>query len=98
MSIVHMKRVTAREARRNWFRLLDEVVQWAVVCIERRGRWIILRRESESGEEAGLPDYDNLRQVPDMDEAHRWGGVLVRGRGNRGARGMNVLLGTHFLL
>jgi hypothetical protein len=35
--IVRMKRVTASEARRNWFRLLDEVAAGAVVVIERGG-------------------------------------------------------------
>jgi len=68
-----MKRVTASEARRNWFRLLDEVAQGEVVCIERGGRRIILRREPESGGATGLPDYDALLQVPDLDEAHKWG-------------------------
>jgi hypothetical protein len=68
-----MKRVTASEARKNWFRLLDEVVQGAVVCIERGGRRIILRREPESGDRASLPNYDALLQVPQLDQAHQWG-------------------------
>jgi hypothetical protein len=68
-----MKRVTASEARKNWFRLLDEVAHGEVVCIERGGRRIILRREPESGHEASQTDYEALLQVPDLDEAHTWG-------------------------
>jgi hypothetical protein len=72
--IVHMKRVTASEARKNWFRLLDEVAQGAVVCIERGGRRIVLRREEpEAGEAATLPEYDALLRVPEVDLADRWG-------------------------
>ena len=71
--IVHMKRVTASEARRNWFRLLDEVVQGAEVCIERGGRRIILKLEPEVDEGATLPDYASLLRVPRLEEAHRWG-------------------------
>jgi hypothetical protein len=68
-----MKRVTASEARRNWFRLLDEVAQGVVVCIERGGRRIVLRRESESEAGAGLPDYGALVRVPKLEEADAWG-------------------------
>ncbi|MGD2124062.1 MAG: hypothetical protein PVJ76_20095 [Gemmatimonadota bacterium] len=68
-----MKRVTASEARKNWFRLLDEVAQGEVVCIERGGRRIILQRESESGGTAGLPDYEALLQAPDLNDADEWG-------------------------
>jgi antitoxin (DNA-binding transcriptional repressor) of toxin-antitoxin stability system len=68
-----MKRVTASEARKNWFRLLDEVAQGEVVCIERGGRRIILRREPDVSQEATLPDYGALLQVPDLDQADRWG-------------------------
>ena len=68
-----MKRVTASEARKNWFRLLDEVAQGAVVCIERGGRRIILRREQEEGGGEVRPDYEALLRVPDLDEADGWG-------------------------
>jgi len=72
--IVHMKRVTASEARKNWFRLLDEVAQGAVVCIERGGRRIVLRREEpDAGEAAIFPDYEALIRVPEVEEANRWG-------------------------
>jgi hypothetical protein len=71
--IVHMRRVTASEARRNWFRLLDEVAQGAVICIERGGRRIVLRRESDVAEGPRRPDYTQLLQVPGLEEADRWG-------------------------
>ena len=72
MYIVHMKRVTASEARKNWFRLLDEVAQGAVVCIERGGRRILLRREPEEDEAKDLPDYSPLLCVPHVEEADQW--------------------------
>ncbi|MFC1662091.1 hypothetical protein ACFL3S_11690 [Gemmatimonadota bacterium] len=68
-----MKRVTASEARKNWFRLLDEVAQGAVVCIDRAGRRIVLRREPDPSDAATLPDYAALLQVPEVDEADQWG-------------------------
>jgi len=71
--IVHMKRVTASEARKNWFRLLDEVAQGAEVCIERGGRRIVLRREPDTGEAGILPDYPALLRVPQVEEADQWG-------------------------
>ena len=73
MYIVHMKRVTASEARRNWFRLLDEVAQGAVVCIERGGRRIVLRREDEEAEGSSVPDFSDLLRVPRLEDADRWG-------------------------
>ena len=72
MYIVHMKRVTASDARKNWFRLLDEVAQGAVVCIERGGRRILLRREPEEGEATDIPDYSSLLLVPHLEEADQW--------------------------
>lgn len=72
---VRMKRMTASQARRNWFRLLDEVAAGEVVVIERNGRRIVLRREEETaGAEAEeVPDYSSLLQAPDADRADRWG-------------------------
>lgn len=72
MYVVHMKRVTASEARRNWFRLLDEVAAGAVVSIERGGRRIVLRAEPLSPEEADLPDYGSFLGAPDVEEADEW--------------------------
>jgi hypothetical protein len=65
-----MKRVTASEARRNWFRILDEVAAGAEVVIERGGRRIVLRREE--GVEGDIPDYASLIQAPEAREAHEW--------------------------
>lgn len=76
-----MKRVTASEARRNWFRLLDEVAQGVVVCIERGGRRIVLRREAESESGAELPDYGALVRVPKLEEADAWGWTWSEGAG-----------------
>jgi hypothetical protein len=70
-----MKRVTASEARKNWFRLLDEVAQGAVVCIERGGRRIVLRREPDSPESPELPDYRSVLSVPGLEGADGWGWV-----------------------
>jgi hypothetical protein len=67
-----MKRVTASEARKNWFRLLDEVAEGATVVIERGERRIILRRE-EIADPPDLPDYASLIQVPDAEKAPSWG-------------------------
>jgi hypothetical protein len=68
-----MKRVTASEARKNWFRLLDEVAAGAVVCIERAGRRIVLRREPEGSDAQEPPDYTGILEVPNVDDADRWG-------------------------
>jgi hypothetical protein len=42
--IVRMKKVTASEARRQWFRLLDEAAQGEVIVVQRNGRRLVLRR------------------------------------------------------
>lgn len=74
MYIVHMKRVTASEARRNWFRLLDEVAAGAVVVIERKGKRILLRREEGEGAVyADVPDYSSLLRVREPARAVEWG-------------------------
>lgn len=73
MYIVHMKRVTASEARRNWFRLLDEVAAGATVVIERAGRRIVLTREPEERVAETTPDYSRAIQVPEAERAHEWG-------------------------
>jgi hypothetical protein len=67
-----MKRITASEARKNWFRLLDEVADGEVVVIERNGRRIQLRREA--GEVRDIPDYSGVIQsTGDAGDADRWG-------------------------
>lgn len=68
-----MKRVTASEARRLWFRLLDEVIDGEVVAITRRGKRIVIRREEPmdaTGQE--LPDYGGILHVSDADGADTW--------------------------
>jgi len=69
-----MKTLTPTEARKNWFRLLDEVVDGEVVLLERRGCRIVLRCENSApvGVEAVGPDYRRLLRVPDAEEAERW--------------------------
>jgi hypothetical protein len=66
-----MKRVTATEARKNWFRLLDEVAEGEVVLIEREGARLILKLAER--EEPRLPDYEGLIGGPDIDELDQWG-------------------------
>jgi antitoxin (DNA-binding transcriptional repressor) of toxin-antitoxin stability system len=72
MYTVHVKRITATDARKNWFRLLDEVIEGEVVLIEREGARLVLKL-AEKEESPKTPDYRNLIQVPDADEADQWG-------------------------
>ena len=37
-----MKKLTASEARKNWFQVLDEVAAGEVVVLERKGKMILL--------------------------------------------------------
>jgi prevent-host-death family protein len=68
-----MKRVTASEARRNWFQLLDEVAAGGVVVILRKGRRIVLRSEEpRTAAEQDIPDYSGAIRVPDVAAADRW--------------------------
>lgn len=70
-----MKRVTASEARRNWFRILDEVAGGEIVCVERGGSRILIQREAATALAADVPDYDRLLRVQDPDRADLWGWV-----------------------
>lgn len=69
-----MKRVTASDARKNWFRLLDEVAGGEVVVIKRKGRRIVLHREdlNESKFVEGTRDYSDLIRAPGADRADEW--------------------------
>jgi antitoxin (DNA-binding transcriptional repressor) of toxin-antitoxin stability system len=69
-----MKKVTASEARRRWFRLLDEAVQGEVVVVERGGHRLVLRREHSAKARKGArnPKYRSLLRVPRANEADRW--------------------------
>lgn len=67
-----MKRITATEARRNWFRILDEVAAGAEVMVERAGKRIVIRREERGSGPAGVPDYSSILRIPEPDHADRW--------------------------
>jgi prevent-host-death family protein len=69
-----VKRVTATEARRNWFQLLDEVARGEEIVIERRGRRIVVLCEDahETKRKKETPDYRPLLQVADADRADQW--------------------------
>jgi len=71
MYTVHMKRMTATEVRKHWFRLLDEVAEGEVVLIDRDGARLILKMADPR--DASIPDYRGLLRVPDADEADEWG-------------------------
>jgi hypothetical protein len=79
---VRMKRITASEARRNWFQLLDRVLDGEVVAIVRKGERIVIRKEPGPERQREAPDYRGIIQVIDAAEADRWswdwaGGDLV---------------------
>lgn len=69
-----MKKLTASEARKNWFRVLDEVAAGEVIVLERKGQRLVLRREDKEVTESRqqFPDYTGLLRVPDADQADRW--------------------------
>jgi len=72
--VVRMKNVTASEARRQWFRLLDEAAQGEVIVVQRKGRRLVLRREDVGKAKAAspIPGYRRLLRVPRVDQADRW--------------------------
>ena len=78
MHIVHMKRVTASQARRDWFRLLDEVAAGEVVALERKGQRIVIRRDSARAR-ASVPDYSRLIRARQAGDADRWSWTWSRG-------------------
>jgi len=67
-----MKAESATEARKHWFRLLDEIVAGEVVVIERAGALVELRRREIPTEAEEFPDYSDILRVPDLDQADRW--------------------------
>lgn len=67
-----MKRMTATEVRKNWFRLLDEVAEGETVLIERDGARLVLK-VADFGEPGKFPDYRELIHVRDAGEADEWG-------------------------
>lgn len=70
MYIVHMKKVTASQARREWFRILDEAARGETFVIDRKGRRLVLQRQPE--EAVSVPDYGALLTVPEADRADAW--------------------------
>jgi hypothetical protein len=71
---VHMKRITASQARKDWFRILDEVAAGEIVVIERNGHRISMQREAKRVSETPVPSYARLLKVndPDLDEGWSW--------------------------
>jgi len=69
-----MKNVTASEARKNWFRLLDEALRGEVIAVKRKGRRLVLRREeaTETRNAKGASQYKRLLKVPDANQADQW--------------------------
>lgn len=74
MYTVHMKRITATQARKNWFRLLDEAAEGETILIEREGVRLVLHRQIDEleGLASRVPKYDDLIRVHDIGEADRW--------------------------
>ena len=68
-----MKQISASEARRNWFRILDEVASGEVVVIQRRRKRFVLREEkSRKRADARNPDYRKLLRVKRPERADDW--------------------------
>ena len=69
-----MKRVTVSQARKNWFRLLDEVIDGETVVMERHGARILLQRDCRTQGEPALPalDYSSCLRVRHVEKADGW--------------------------
>jgi hypothetical protein len=65
-----MKYVTASEARKNWFQLLDQAAKGEVIAILRDDKKLILRVE---GKKPRTPNYEGLIGFKDADDADKWG-------------------------
>jgi len=75
-----MKHVTASEARKHWFKLLDEAANGESIAIERNGKRLVLRSEEQKRKEK-IPDYSRVIQVPDAENADKWGWKWTERRG-----------------
>ncbi len=74
MYVVHMRTITATEARKSWFRLLDAAVDGEVVVIDRNGVRVELRRAATEAEEGWEPpDYGRVLRVAEAERADEWG-------------------------
>jgi antitoxin (DNA-binding transcriptional repressor) of toxin-antitoxin stability system len=68
-----MTSLSASEARRRWFEVLDRVAAGEVMVIERNGRRIILQRDDEPAHGASTPDYSALLvPLADAERADEW--------------------------
>ena len=73
MYTVHMKHVTATEARKSWFRLLDEAAGGELVVIEREGVRLVLQRQDQGHPiQHGLPSYEGLIRADHVERADQW--------------------------
>ncbi|MEQ1856102.1 MAG: hypothetical protein ABL963_06520 [Longimicrobiales bacterium] len=68
-----MKRVTASDARKHWFRLLDEVAGGETVTILRGGRTIVIQRAAATREATETPDYHSFIRAASLEAADEWG-------------------------
>ena len=64
-----MKRVTASEARKNWFKLLDEAANGEVITIQRNDKKLILKAQKSRPR---VPSYKGLIGGK-VDDADQWG-------------------------
>jgi hypothetical protein len=64
-----MKHVTASEARKNWFKLLDEAANGEVISIERNDKKLILKAQKRRTK---VPSYKGLIGGK-VDDADTWG-------------------------
>jgi len=71
---VHVKRVTASDARKNWFKLLDEAVKGEVIAIERNGSRLILKLDKRK---KSIPDYKKWIRG-NWDDADKWGWEMTK--------------------
>ena len=71
---VHMKRVTVSQARKNWFRLLDEVIDGETVIMERHGARILLQLDRQMPDERDkpAPDYSPCLRIHNVEQADQW--------------------------
>jgi len=91
--IVRMKQVTASEARKNWFRLLDEALDGEIIAVQRKGQRLVLRREdvAKSRNTKAARQYKGLLHVPNGEKADQWSwdwggsehGLVLRRRSKR---------------
>jgi hypothetical protein len=65
--------MTASDVRRNWFRVLDEVLAGETIAVERHGRRVILRADDtrEATAAAPAPDYSRILRG-NVEEADSW--------------------------